>query len=217
MLLSAKKRNIVGKKTAKLRAEGMIPAVLYGWGEEKSRLITVGAKDFSKVWREAGEASIIDLEVDGVKKSVLIQDVAIDPARDVPLHADFYAVQMDKPIAVIVPISFIGESSAVKNLGATLVKVVYELEVEALPKDLPHEIVIDLSALAEVGSRILVRDLRLAAGVKALADAEDVIAVVQAHTEEAAAVTERTLEDIEVEKKGKKPEEGEEGAAEVAK
>ncbi|MBI5742825.1 MAG: 50S ribosomal protein L25 [Candidatus Niyogibacteria bacterium] len=217
MLITAQKREITGKKVAGLRAKGLLPAVLYGWGEKTPRLLTVEEKAFRKAWKEAGEASIIDLEVNGENKGVLIQDVAFDPRYNTPLHVDFYAVQMDKPLAVTVPLVFEGESGAVKNLGATLVKVAYEIEVEALPKNLPHNIKVDLSKLAEIDSRILVGDLELPAGVSVNAPADDVVAVAQAHVEEVVTATERTLEDIEVAEKGKKPEEGEEGAAEAAK
>lgn len=216
MLLTTQKREITGKKVAGLRAKGLLPAVLYGWGEKAGRLLSVDEKAFRKAWKEAGETSIVDLEVDGVEKGVLIQDVAVDPLKNVPLHVDFYAVRMDKPIAVTVPVIFEGESGAMKNLGATLVKVTHEIEVEALPKNLPHDIKADLSMLAEIDSRILVRDLKLPVGVTAKTAADDVIAVAQAHVEEEAPTVERTLEDIEVEAKGKKPEEGEEGAEAVA-
>ena len=219
MLLKAQKREIKGKKIAELRAQGLVPAVLYGWEEKTGRMLSVNERDFRKLWEKAGEATLVELEIDGEKKGVLIQDVAIDPRRNTPLHIDFYAVQMNKPIKVSVPIILEGESPAVKSLGAILVKVLYEIEVEALPKDLPRDIKVDISSLVALNDRVTVGGLSMPSGVKAVTSEDEVIVVAQAQVEETAAVTERTLEDIEVAPKGKKPlEEGEaaEGAEKEA-
>ena len=148
--LAAQKREILGKKVKNLRKEGLIPAIIYGRKKE-STPISLKENEFTNVWKSAGESSILTLLIDEKKENVLIHDVTFDPIRDNPIHVDFLAVEMDKLIKVGVKIEFVGESPAVK-LGGTLVKIMHELQVEALPKDLPHEISVDISQLGEMKS-----------------------------------------------------------------
>ncbi len=156
-----------------------MPAVLYGQ-DVPSTPLSVLMKDFENVLREAGETSLVTLKVVGGKSyNVLIHDVAKDPLTLEPIHADFYAVRMDKPIEAKVPLAFIGESPAVEGEGGILVKVVHELEVRALPKDLPHEIPVDLTLLEKIGNKIHVKDLTLPAGVSAHAPLEEVLALIE--------------------------------------
>ncbi len=157
-----------------------MPAVLYGPGVESTPL-AVSAKDFEKALKEAGETSLVMLKLeDGKTHNVLIHDVAKDPLTLAPIHADFYAVRMDKPIEAKVPLVFAGESPAVKNEGGILVKVAHELEVKALPKDLPHELSVDLSRLEHVGDKIHARDLALPPSLEVHADLEKVLVLVEA-------------------------------------
>ena len=211
--LKAQTRAVLGKQNKTLRKSGLIPAVVYGAGEP-SKPIELNLKDFQKAWKEAGESGLIELELGSEKKNVLIKDVQIDPVKDFPVHADFYAVRMDKTLEAAVPVEFVGESSAVKTLGAILIKVVHEFNVEALPKDLPHELKVDISVLANFGDRLLVKDMKLPAGVKILAGPDEVVALVEeSKVEEEAPAEAPGLEGIEVvDKKGKK----EEGTAEGA-
>lgn len=212
----AEKRDILGKKTQNLRNKGFLPAVVYGKGKP-SENITVKQGDFMKLWRAAGESTIITLEVGKDKKNVLIHDVAVDPMKDIPTHVDFYIVDMTKTLKVDVALEFIGESEAVKS-GGILVKVHHELEVEALPKDLPHSITVDISLLKTFDDKITVADLKVPAGVTFSADSEETIALVEPpRTEEEIKGTETPeeapdLQKIEVMKKGKEEiaEEGEE-------
>ena len=119
---------------------------------------------------------------------------------------------MDKPITAEVKIIFDGVAPAVKELGGVLVKVLHSLEIEALPKDFPHEIKIDVSKLANIGDRITVKDLALGKSVKIEAREDQVIVLAKPHTEEKVEEAPKAIEDIELsEKKGKKEEEGEEG------
>ena len=183
--ISAKPRAELGKKTKSLRREGVLPAVLYGESVESTPL-SVAAKEFEKVLAEAGETSLVTLKLEnGKTHNVLIHDVAKDPLTLKPIHADFYAVKMDKPIEAKVPLAFTGESSAVKNEGGILVKVLHELEVIALPKDLPHEIGIDISRLAAIGDRVLIRDIALPHGVSAHVPADKVVILVEPPRSEA--------------------------------
>ncbi len=209
--IKAEKRIMTGKSVQKLRRSGKIPAVLYGAGENVL-LLEVVERDFEKVFRQAGESSLVDLEIGTEKKNVLIHDVAFDPLSNQPLHIDFLVVRMDKPIKTEIQLVFEGEAPAVKNLGGVFVKVMREIEVEALPRDLPHDIKIDISNLQNLEDHITVADLKLPAGVTVTQKPEEVIALVEAPRaeEEVATETVPSIENIEV--VGKKVEEGEEGA-----
>ncbi|HDO23858.1 MAG TPA: 50S ribosomal protein L25 [bacterium] len=213
MQLNAETRNIFGKKLEKERKEGKLPAVLYGKKVENEPLF-VDAKEFNKVWEEAGENTIIKLKTSASDVEVLIQDVDLDPMKNKPLHIDFLAVEMDKPITAAVPLIFEGIASSVKELGGVLVKVIHEIEVEALPKDLPHEIKIDISKLATFEDKIHLGDIVLPKGVKIIGSSEEVAALVELPREEDETPAEtESIEEIKVEKKGKKTVEGGEGEA----
>jgi len=140
---------------------------------------------------------------------VLIQDVQIHPVTDKVLHIDFLAIDMNKKIQVDVALEFVGEAPAIKNGLGTLVKVMHEVEIEALPKDLPQHLEVDISGLNNLDDNITVADLKLPAGVEVLTDKEDTIASIVAVQEEKVEEVPIDLADIEVEHKGK--DEGEEG------
>ena len=176
--LRGEPRIIVGKKVKHIAKNGLLPGVLYGAGIA-TQSIAVSFRDFEHVYREAGESTLVKLDVAGNAHTILIHDIAHDPLSGRAIHADFYAVSMDKVIRVGVPIVFFGESEAVKNAGGILVKVAQELEVEALPQDLPHEFRVDLSLLVSIESRIFVRDVSHEAGVKIIADSGEVVALVE--------------------------------------
>lgn len=213
--IKAEKRELIGKKAKNLSKEGKIPAVVYGAGE-KGVLLQVLLKDFEKVLKVAGESTLIQLEIGADKRNVLIHDIAFDPIKDKPTHADFLQVRMDKSIKTKVELNFIGESPAAK-LGGILVKVLHEIEVEALPADLPHGIDVDLSKLANLEDKFTVGDLSLPKGVKIHADSDEVLALIETpRTEDELKAEEEAasggLESIEV--VGKKEKE-EEAAAEA--
>jgi len=205
-----------GGKARKERESGMVPAVFYG-RKETSTSISVSERDFEKVWKEAGESSVITLSGVGDDKEALIHDVDFHPVSGLPRHVDFYIIEKGKTLEVSVPIEFEGIAPAVKELGGVLVKVLHELEVEALPKDLPHHIVVDISPLRTLESRIIVKDITLPSGVKTLASPDDVVVLVSEAEEEPEVPTEAPdLASIEVIKKGKDVE-GEEDTAEESK
>jgi large subunit ribosomal protein L25 len=201
-----------------LRGEGKIPAVFYG-RKAKSTSIVLNSIQFKKVWKDAGESSIVTLKTADGEIGAVIHDVQMDPVKDEPTHVDFYVVEQDKPIEVSVPLEFIGVSPAVKDLGGVLVKVLHEIEIEALPKDLPHSITVDISSLAQIDDHITAKDLSLAKGVTLVTKESDIVVLVSAVREEKeeevpAAID---MDAIEVEKRGKKEEDGEEGAIEENK
>ena len=135
--------------------------------------------------------------------------MALDPLKNEPLHADFYIVEMDKPITAKVNLVFEGVSPAEKELGGILVKVRHDVDVEALPKNLPHELKVDVSKLIKLEDQIVIKDIDLPAGVKILAGENDVVVLIETPKEEIVEEKPITIEEVEVEKKGKK-EEGEE-------
>ncbi len=216
MQLSAEPRNIFGKKLKKSREQGKLPAVLYGRKVE-NRPLFIGAKDFNKVWKEAGESTIIKLKPHATSDAawpevnVLIHEVALDPAKNEPVHIDFLAVEMDKPIAATVPLAFDGVAPAVKESAGVLVKVLHEVEVEALPKDLPNELKVNISGLANFGDKIHLKDIVLPLAVKIIGNPDEVVALVEAPREEEVPAEAPSIADIEVEKKGKKEEAAAEG------
>lgn len=202
-----------GTKAAKLRREGSLPAVVYGAHHEATS-VSVPMRAFDKVFREAGEATIVSLTGLGEPLPTLIHEVDLDPITNAPRHVDFYAVTKGEKVQVAIPLEFIGVSPAVEA-GSNLVKVHHELEVEADPMNLPHDIKVDISVLKAVGDKIHVSDLIIPAGVTPMVPPEEVVALVQEVVEEKEEeVAPADLSAIEVEKKGK--EEGEAEAAESA-
>lgn len=207
--LSAEKREKTGKTSRPLSREGSVPAVVYG-PKQEATAITLSAKEFERVLKQAGESSVIELSGVGEPLQVLIHDVDLDPITNVPRHADFYAIEKGAKVEVAVQLVFVGESPAVKA-GANLVKVLHEVEIEAEAANLPHEITVDISVLANVGDQIHARDLAMPSGVTLMTDGEEVVALTQEVIEEVEEVAPALdLSAIEVEQKGK--EEAEEGA-----
>ena len=202
MELTAQKREILGKRLKALRKQGFIPAEFYGREAENLHL-SVLAKEFNKIFKEAGESAIIKLNMDGKKINALIHDVQKDSLTGAISHIDFYGIKMDEKIRVSIPLLFGGESLAVKE-GGVLIKAIHELEIEALPVDLSHHIEVDLGKLAVIGDSILVKDLNVGKGVKIMINAETVIATVveQKVEEEVAPVV--NIEDVKVETEEKK-------------
>lgn len=190
-----------------LRKQDLVPGIVYGANLEKPLMISVAAPDLLKVWQEAGETSVVALAGISKKLSVLISEVSVDPVYGKPIHVDFYSVRTDQAVEVDVPLVFIGVAPAEKELGGTLIKVLHELTIEALPKDLPHEIEVDISSLATFDDQILVKDIVLPAGVSAKLGADEVVALAQPAREEEEATPEPVdLASVEVAKKGKEEE-----------
>ncbi len=199
---------------AKVRAGGNMPAVYYG-PKEASTPISINMKEFGKVWKKAGESSVIILkDAAGVEHETLIHDVDIHPLSGEPRHADFYVIEKGKKVEVKVQLTFSGVSPAVKDKAGILVKVQREIEIEAAPRDLPHDIIVDISKLVELTDVIKAKDLVLPKGVELKINPEEVIAsiaVAKEEVEEAPATIDMSA--IEVEKKGKEEKEGEAGSA----
>jgi large subunit ribosomal protein L25 len=210
--LTATKRSKTDR-LAIVRSNGMVPGVVYG-ARVENQMISVSSVEFEKILKVAGESSTIVLEIEGDKKTgtsqkidVLIHDMQVDPVKGFPIHVDFLAVDMNKPIEVTIPVEFIGTAIAEKNSLGVLVKVMHEIEIEALPKDLPHNVVVDVSTLAVLDDQIHISDIKLPKGVTMKTPMDEVIALIAPIKEEKEEETVVDLSSIEVEKKGKKEEE----------
>lgn len=205
LTLSAKTREFFGKKVKPGRDNGIIPVVVYGRGESTSHF-SVNLNEFLKVWKKAGKTAVIKLETDAGEKTVLVQDIAVNTITGVPIHVDFYAVKKDMMVTVSIPIRYDGIAPAIKTYGGILVKVMHEIEVEATPENLPQEIVVDVSSLNTLSDRIVVKNIKLGNGVRAVTEEDEVVALVsEANESEEAPAEAVDLTKIEVEKKGKKP------------
>ncbi|MFA6524065.1 MAG: 50S ribosomal protein L25 [Candidatus Paceibacterota bacterium] len=204
LTLNAKNRD-VNKNLEEIRKGGELPAVFYGSGKTTTS-ISISRIEFKKIWEKAGESSTVKVSTEAGDIDVLIHEVQVDPVTGEPIHVDFLVIDMNKKIKVAVQIEFTGVSEVVKSGLGTMVKVLHEVEIEALPKDLPHNLIADISKLATLGSQILVSDINLPAGVTMITKESEVVASVAEQKEEKEEVP-VDLSAIEVEKKGKKEEE----------
>jgi large subunit ribosomal protein L25 len=157
--LSAQKRDCSQKNSARVvRGEGRVPAVVYGHGTDPIT-ISIDASDILRTYRKAGTSALIDLDVDGKKVKVLVQELLLHPVTNNIYHVDFFAVNLKEKTTVNVPLNFIGESPAVKDLGGLFMKDTETVEVRCLPSDIPHSLDIDLALITEVGGRLTLADL----------------------------------------------------------
>jgi large subunit ribosomal protein L25 len=216
--LIAKKRDILGKKVKALRRQGMLPGVVFGKGME-SIPITLDQKDFEKVYEEAGESTLIDVEItdggprrpSGQIHKTLISEVDLDPVSDEIIHANLQAVSLTEKTTATVPIEIVGESPIVKSGEGMLLTLLDEIDVEALPQDLPSEIKVDISGLTEIDQGITIKDLSVdRSKVEIEQDPEDLVVKIE-HAEmeeEEEEEEEPTVEAVEVttEKKEEVPE-----------
>jgi len=214
LTLKAEPRKLLGRKVKKLRREGMLPANVYG-KKVKSKAVSVKLTDFGKIFKQAGETSIVDLSLNKKILPVLIHNVQLDPVRDIPLHVDFLQVDLKEKVTSQIPVELVGESPAEKQGLGTVVQYISEIEVEALPMDLLDKFEVDLSKLGKVNDAVLVRDIKVDKK-KIFISKEDkekmVVKIEELRKEEEEVIPETTeVEEVEVAEKGvKKDEEGEE-------
>ena len=211
MELKVQKREILGKKVKDLRKDGFVPAELYGKGVDNLHL-SIAIDDFNKAYDEAGESTVVTLDIDGDKRPVLIHDAKYDELNDKWVSIDFYQVNMKEKVETSVAIEIEGEAPGVKSEGGVLVTVMDEIEVSALPGDLPHSFIVDISSLESIGDSIHVKDIKIPAGVEILADIEAVVVTIgdkQEEVQETEPVDVASVE-VEGEKKEEEKKEGEE-------
>lgn len=180
LVLNYIKRNIGENK------EGMLKSVFYG-EKQKSQPIFVNEIEFQKIYRDAGESTIISLNnIDNNEKlQALIQDVQFDPVKNKIIHIDFHIIDKSSKIHANIPLIFVGESEAVKSFGGNLVKVIHEISVEADAEHLPQNISVDISVLNTLDSVIHIKDIKLPDGVKLYhMNENDIVASIVAQKEE---------------------------------
>lgn len=178
-LLKATKRDIFGRKVNRSRKEGLIPANIFG-KKIKSEAVFVINKEFTEVFKKAGETQIIHLN----DKPVLVSGLQIDPVTSEYLHIDFRQVDLTEKITAKIPVEITGESPAEKQNLGTVVQQLNEIEVEALPADLPEKIEVDSSVLTEVDQTIYVKDLKIDKKVTIMTDLESIVVKVEPPTKE---------------------------------
>ncbi|MEA3453024.1 MAG: 50S ribosomal protein L25 [Patescibacteria group bacterium] len=210
--LSAEPREKLGAQVINLREQGLLPAVVYG-SKTKNIALTLNSQEFEGVFKDAGESSLINLKIKGEKGDliVLVHDIQKDPLSGKIIHVDFYSPDLKKAVKTLIPLRFEGESPAIKSLGGTLIKNFHELEVKSLPTNIPHEIIVNIDSLEELGSEIFIKDLTVPEGAEILKDPKELVALVAAPTrveEELEKPIEEKVEEIEgVVKEGEETEE----------
>jgi len=212
--ITATKRAVSGKEVKKLRNAGKLPAVLYGYDVENQQ-IEISERDFAKVFKSAGESTLVSLVVEGKAHPVLIHEVQNHYLTDRPIHVDFYAINMAEKVKVKIPIHFNGEAPAVKALGGTLVKNLSEVEVECLPADLPHALEVDISILSTFEDAVRISDLKVSNKVTIHGRPEEVVVTVVAprSEEEMNALNAEVKEDVTLVEGVVKPEAAPEAVA----
>jgi large subunit ribosomal protein L25 len=164
-----------------VRGAGLVPAVFYG-AKEKPQSISIDAKVFEKLFKEAGETTVITLQGVGEDKDTLIHDVQVHPVTGKAIHADFYVLEKGKKVRLNIPLTF--GSAPAEKAGHILVKALHEIEIEVAPQDIPHEIAVDLTSLNNVGDHVLASDIKLPASAELITGPEEIVASVTAFEEE---------------------------------
>jgi large subunit ribosomal protein L25 len=209
--LEVSPRELVGKKSAILRREGLLPGIVYGYDVDQPLRVQVNRRDFERVYRRAGANSLIDLHVDSTRTiRVFVHEVARHPVSHQLVHVDFTAVNLTEPITADIALVLVGEAPATKEDGVVL-QTLDTLHVRALPTHLPSSLDVDISGLTEIGQSLHVSDLTVPADVEVLTDPEATIvhvSAVQAVPEEEEAATEAA--EAEAEETGEAAAEGEE-------
>jgi large subunit ribosomal protein L25 len=211
--LNANPRTVTGKQVSSLRRNGLIPAVMYGAGVESTPLELV-EHETSQALIAVGGSTLIDLKVGDETHKVLLREIQRHVIRRNIMHIDFLKVAMDVAITAVVPVELVGTAPAVRDLGGVLVAGLDEIEVEALPGDLPDRINVDLSVLVDFDSSITVGDLMLGEGVTLITEPDESIAnVIYQSMEEIVEEEEvevlETLEEPELVERGERGEEEE--------
>ncbi len=182
LILRAEPRDVHGKKVKRLRREGLVPGVVYGPVVDDTVSVSVNRREFDKFFQRAGHSTVFTLEWEGGNQPVLIREVQVDPVTRNPLHIDFFAPNMRVVLRQSVPVVLV-------NLGVhagVLQTILNEVEVEALPANLPQQIEIDASGLENVGDALHASDLVLPNDVTLITAGEDLIASLVAEAAEEA-------------------------------
>ncbi len=175
-ILKAEKRLITGKKLKKLRKSGIVPGNIFG-KEIDSLSVQFTSVEFNRVYKQSGETSLIWVSVEGEDKErpTLVQSLSLHPVTDRIVHVDFHQVNLKEKVSAHIPVEITGESDLVNQGLAVIDTQLKEIEVEALPTDLPESLIFDISVLKEVGDNLKVSDVKLPSGVELLTDPEALV------------------------------------------
>ena len=205
--LQAEPRTLLGKKVKRLRREGELPGVIYGAHMDPTP-IQLDYKTAFKALRRVGPSTLIEIELGDTVHTTIMRERQRDVVTGQWLHVDFQAVSLTEVVEAEVPIVLEGEAPAAKFYNATILQQLETLTVEALPQDLPEQVVVDLSRLEKVGDVITVSDLVLGEQVKVLDPPEEVVvAAVGEMGEEEIPAEAPEVGEPEIIEKGKKEEE----------
>lgn len=210
IVLQAERRDMTGKQTRQLRRAGRVPAVIYGKGFT-SMPITMDMREVTRVLPHITSSQLITIELEGTQHTALVRERQRSPLLKELLHVDFQAVSMTETLRTMVGLEFVGDAPAVIEQMGVLVTGVEQIEVEALPGDLPERIIVDLSGLDEIGQGIYVKELNIPKGVQVLTDPEEMVAFITTM------MAEEEVEEVEEEavyEEGMEPEVIERGAGE---
>ena len=196
-----------GESLDALRKAGKIPAVIYGKGVKETLNITIEREAFKKAWASAGSSTAVTISGAEGDHDCIIHNFQIDPTNDQVIHADFLALDKNTKVTVHVELEFIGNAPGAKAGLGILEKPLHEIQVEALPANLPKSIPVDVTTLTDIGSQIHIKDLALPKGVEIVGhEPEDVVALISGIKEEVEEAAPIDFASIEVEQKGKKEE-----------
>lgn len=206
VVLKATRRTVTGKHVTTLRRQGLLPAVMYGHGIEPIA-ISLDAHSTSLALASLSSSTLVNIDLDGQVKATLVREKQRDPVKRNLLHVDFHVVSMTEKLRTKVSIVFDGVAPAVKDFNGVVVSNLTEIEVEALPGDLPEHILVDISGLAAIGDALHISDLKLGKGVEIFADPEEVVVVIAGTKEEVEPEVVGETDEPEVIERGKKEEE----------
>lgn len=205
IVLKALPREIIGKQVKALRREGRLPGVIYGRGLEPI-LITLDMREAGRVLPTITSSQLLVVDVNGKPHTTLVREKQRMPTTGSLLHVDFQEVSLTEKLRAKVMIELVGESPAVKLYNGILVAGLEQLEVEALPRDLPERITVDVATLGEIGQSVHVRDIVLSNKVSILDNEDEIIVVVTAPAVEVEEAAEGGAFEPEVIERGKKEE-----------
>lgn len=212
--LAVEPRTILGKKVRFVRRTGYVPANIYGKGRE-SRAVQVEAKALVQALQKTGRSGFLSLRMNGDTQLAMARAVQLDPRTNKVSHVDFYAVSLTDKLTTDLPLELSGEQADLRVIKGQLIRYLSKLSIRALPMDVPRNIQVDISGLKEIDQVIMVKDLKVPAGVEVLALPEEIVAKVEMIREEKLPEAAELPAEVEVVGKGGK-EEGEEGEAEAA-
>lgn len=207
IVIQATRRTVTGKKVGALRRAGKLPGVLYGHQTESTPIL-MELRDASRVLAHASSSQLITVNLDGKEFATLVREKQRDFIKGTLLHVDFQVVSLTEKIRTTVGIELAGSSPAVKDYNGVVVQELDEVEVEALPQDLPEKFVVDISGLTKIGDAVYVRDLSIPSGIEILNEPDEVVVIITGAAPEIS--EEEVAEEIaepEVIERGKKEEE----------